>query len=481
MKSIYNSKEEIHERALKIKGIPFEDISQTKELGQKNYVGDLFENWFSKKKDSASEADLGIVELKATPYRKLKIGKNRYSSKERLVLNVINYTKIVDENFDNSHFLQKNKLIEIGFYEYFENISRSKWFFSDVVLYEMAKNPIDYKIIESDWKTIQKYVADGRAEDLSESLTTYLSACTKGKNKKELTQQPFSGVRAKRRAFSLKQGYMTQMLRNNVLGDEKIESIIKDVNDLDDASLKDIISTRFNKFIGKSVSSLKTFFDINSNSKNINNIVIRYMLGLNNGNKIDLLSVDELNKAMYMIKTVQFDEKKSNGQNMSFPAFNFKELCEEEWIDEEGRPSADLNIMFSEGTLIFCVFQKDNTGNVIFKGYRFYNVPRKDIDGEIKKCWQKTVGILKDGVRLEYKETKNSTFVKNNLPKKSQNSIIHVRPHAGESSYVNNTESNQLPIKAHWVNKPSKFSNDYMTNQCFFLNNLYIKSVVKDF
>jgi len=128
MKSIYNSKEEIHERALKIKGIPFEDISQTKELGQKNYVGDLFENWFSKKKDSASEADLGIVELKATPYRKLKIGKNRYSSKERLVLNVINYTKIVDENFDNSHFLQKNKLIEIGFYEYFENISRSKWY-----------------------------------------------------------------------------------------------------------------------------------------------------------------------------------------------------------------------------------------------------------------------------------------------------------------------------------------------------------------
>jgi len=480
MKSVYNSKKEIHERALKIKGIPFDDISQTKDVSQKNYVGDLFESWFGKRKDSASEADLEIVELKTTPYRKLKRGKNKYSSKERLVLNIINYMNIVDENFKDSHFLHKNKSIEIGFYEYIKGISKQKYSFSDVILYEMGKNPIDYKIIEGDWKIIQKYVADGRAEDLSESLTTYLSACTKGENKNELAKQPFSEVMAKRRAFSLKQGYMTQILRNNVLGDEKVESIIKNVEDLKDSSLKEIISKKFDKFIGKSVSSLKTLFDINSNSKSINNIIVRHILGLNNGNKIDLLSIDELNKEMYMIKTVQFDENKINGQNMSFPVFNFKELCEEKWTDEEGKPSADLNIMFSEGTLIFCVFQKDNTGNVIFKGYRFYNVPQQDVDGEIKKCWQETVEVLKNGVQLEYKKTKESFYIKNNLPKKSENTIIHVRPHSGKSSYVNNAKSNQLPVKASWSNKPSDFSNDYMTNQCFFLNNTYIKSLVKD-
>ena len=43
------------------------------------------------------------VELKATPFKKLKNGK--YSSKERLVLNIINYEKVANENFETSSFI----------------------------------------------------------------------------------------------------------------------------------------------------------------------------------------------------------------------------------------------------------------------------------------------------------------------------------------------------------------------------------------
>lgn len=42
------------------------------------------------------------VELKATPFKKLKSGK--YSAKERLVLNIINYEKVAHENSRLVHF-----------------------------------------------------------------------------------------------------------------------------------------------------------------------------------------------------------------------------------------------------------------------------------------------------------------------------------------------------------------------------------------
>ena len=63
---------------------------------------------------------------------------------------------------------------------------------------------------------------------MSEGLTSYLAPCTKGANASSLRNQPYSDIKAKQRAFSLKSGYMTSILRKYVLGDEKIDSIVKD-------------------------------------------------------------------------------------------------------------------------------------------------------------------------------------------------------------------------------------------------------------
>lgn len=475
METKYRTKEDVHNRAKEIVGIPFKDLLQTNKTSTKNFVGDLFEQWFGKVKDSDSKPDLGIVELKATPYKQLKNGK--YSSKERLVLNIINYMDLVHEDFENSHFLEKNSTIELGFYQYLVDKPKDDWTFSDVALYEMRKNPIDYAIIENDWKTIQKYVLDGHAELLSESLTDYLSACTKGAGKgKGLRQQPYSDVKAKQRAFSLKNGYMTQMLQNYILGNKQSDSLITSKDDLQENSLQQIITKRLNKYVGWTKEDLKSEFNISTNAYHLNELLIRGMLGLDNKNKKDPLNIDEIQKAMYYFKTVQFDKKGVNKENMSFPAFEFKDICKETWLDSDGYPSADLNLMFSEGTLIICVFQINGSGKNIFKGFKFYNVPQSDIDNEIKECWEQTVKVLQGGVHLEY----TGSVVENNLPKKTENRVIHVRPHASKSAYVKSGYSNQLPVPAKWINKPEGYSDDYMTNQCFFLNNTYVKKAVED-
>ena len=115
MESVYTSKEEVHNRAREITDIPFGNLTKLLKVAEnKNSIGDIFEAWFGKNKDSSSEPDLGVAELKATPYKKLKNG--QYSAKERLVLNIINYMDIVNEDFEHSHFLYKNRVIELAFY-----------------------------------------------------------------------------------------------------------------------------------------------------------------------------------------------------------------------------------------------------------------------------------------------------------------------------------------------------------------------------
>lgn len=478
MNKNFSSKEEVNNFAQGIIGKKFGNLAPDKKITQKNYVGDIFEEWFGKKKDSDSKPDLGIVELKTTPYQKLKRG--NFSSQERLVLNIINYNDLVNENFKSSHFIQKNRILEIGFYQRFEGMPKNELSFSHAVIYEMARNKNDYEIIKNDWKIIQYYVKEGRAEELSESLTNYLSACTKGGKGGNLREQPFSDVMAKQRAFSLKRGYMTQILRHNVLGNEHNDSIVKNSDDLENKSLREIIIDKLNRFIGKSKEELMMKFGLKSKSYNLNSRLIRRMLGLDDKNRQSPLNIDELEKAMIYLKTVEFDKNGYNKENMSFPAFDFEDICNQRWTDEDGNPSADLNVMFSEGTIAACVFQKDDSNRVLFKGVRFFAVSNEDINGDIKNCWNKTIDVLTSGVVLTYKKIKNGRRVSNDLPKKSENKIIHVRPHTSKSSYVKNSYSSKLPTKAQWHDKPEEYSEYYMTKQSFFLNNTYVKSKVKD-
>lgn len=71
----------------------------------------------------------------------------------------------------------------------------------------------------------------------------------------------------------MKQGYMTQLLRNNILGNKKNDSIIKNVDELKDTSLKDVISDRLEKYIGRTTVDLKKEFKIKYKGNSLNNIL----------------------------------------------------------------------------------------------------------------------------------------------------------------------------------------------------------------
>ena len=98
-------------------------------------------------------------------------------------------------------------------------------------------------------------------------------------------------------------------------------------------------------------------------------------------------------------------------------------------------------------------------------------MPLNDLETEVKRCWMETVEAINKGIVF----IKRGQRYSNNLPGSTDNKTMHVRPHASKRAYrfedgtiIGNIyrDANILP------------DGRYMTKQCFWLNNKYIKSII---
>lgn len=484
----FKTKESVHKRALEAVGKSFNEIDSTGKLktGKGGIGTAIEEGWFGMKANSRSEADFFTagVELKTTPYKILKNGE--ISAKERLVLNIINYMEEYKNSFEKSSFMKKNNLIELMFYEYIEGVPKLNLKISKAILFSFPSK--DLEIIKNDWETIISYIKNGKAHELTEGATNILAACTKGKNSKSMRAQPFSSEKAKQRAYSLKSSYMTYLLRNYIFGEKKDESIISEEY-LENTSLEKYIEKKVSVFIGKSQQELCIKFNIkpSSNGKysyQSNYILAGKMLDL----KGDIEKSEEIQKSGIQIKAIRI-KGKTIKENISFPTFKFAEISKQRWEDSE------LKNFFEASRFLFFIFQysgsTENPNELIFKGIKFWNMKETDIEGDVKTVWNDTVNKINEGVKLNYNEKRNqieNNFIgqsgKKEIAKKNRKSmIIHVRPHATESGYVEESPySDYLPQEINWKNKPldRRVSNHYMTSQSFWLNKKYVYEQIVD-
>ena len=216
----YFSHLEVYEEMEKYEGKTLGEIDlHSTEVSRKSYVGHLIEkSIFEYEPNSKSFPDLDYLdlEIKATPVKKVK---NNYVSKERLVLNIINYCEENWNNFEDSSFWKKNKNLLIVFYEYFLNHPKTDYKILKSIIYKYPEE--DFDVILNDWLIIAQKVINGKAHEISERDTLYLSACTKGKNHESMRKQPFSNILAKQRAYSFKPSYMTTVFNDYVVRDRK--------------------------------------------------------------------------------------------------------------------------------------------------------------------------------------------------------------------------------------------------------------------
>ncbi|MDW0113268.1 Sau3AI family type II restriction endonuclease [Sporosarcina saromensis] len=424
---LYQSEKELLYKAQQAEGKTFGEIDKSGRVQNersKGHLGQIIEeSFFGYQVNSNSEADfadLGI-ELKVTPIRKNKNG--TLSAKERLVLNIINYMEESTTTFETSSFWRKNKELLLMFYEWIPEIRRADYRIIKSYLHRYAEE--DLEIIKQDWQLINEKIRKGLAHELSEADTNYLAACTKGANRSSLREQPFSEVPAMQRAYSLKQSYMTALVRKIILNKELIS--IASPHELKQRTLLQILKDKFKPFIGKNLNELSYSqgISINYKSKSFLQIFVSNLLGIK-GTKLD--EIDEFVKANIQLKTVRLEPNGRPEQHMSFKNIDLMKWAVEDW------ENSWLYNYFSETKILFVVFQYKETKKqnpnrkLYFNGIKLWNMPPGEINGRLKTFWSDVQILINNGIHLEPKIQRKRIIIANNLPKPKSNGLCHIRP-----------------------------------------------------
>lgn len=472
MKLLYNpsDKNSILEYAKKLKDKSLrqacnQEILQHNYSGKGNFGQILEKFYFGYEPNSNAEADFAEIgmELKSSPLKKLQ--NNEYRSKERLVLNIINYVNVVNQNFETSDFLKKNASILLVFYLHNPDYDILDYLIK--LVDEWCFSSTDLEIIKNDWELITNKIRDGKAHELSEGDTFYLGACTKGGKGGNLRTQPNNQTLAKQRAYSFKQGYVNHIIAS--IANEQTEiygKLISSTEEIKNKTIEEIVIDKFKIYYGKSVEEISkhTGVTLNFNDpKNFYSKVTNAILNIELDKKIE-----EFEKANIEIKTIRVESNSNIIQSISFPAFEFNQIYNESWISSEMKETIERKFLF-----IF--FKNDGTSYRLEK-VKFWNMSQSDRN-EVRRVWLKTKKIIQEGnIFNSYAKDRNGNLRLsakgnpirlNNLPKMSENLVCHVRPHGKDS-----TETYPLPIE------DSILGVKEYSKQSFWLKNTYLKTEI---
>lgn len=427
------------------------EINKAHKGGLGNFVEENVFKYKANSDDHPDFIDAGI-ELKVTPVK--SDNKGNVTSKERLVLNMIDYFKEENATFETSSFYRKNRRLLVWFYQYIKGKPQSDFEITAWDLFEF-EHSLEYKIIKRDWEIIHKKIVDGKAHEISESDTTFLAACTKGANSSITRKQPNSTILAKPRAYSFKNSFMTRLYREAIHKMAPYVSFISDDEWMKNP-LEEIYKDKLKKYYGMSILDLKHKFYITSNAKQLPFMIAQKMLGLSG----KASSTQEMEDAGIKLKIIRLKKNGKPHESMSFPAFDFTELVNTPWEQSEIREE------FVDWKLMFFVFRDDENGICRFDRVQFWNIPNSIVDGEIKKMYEDAANLIKEGNALTFFNGK----VIDRFAKESRNGngVCHIRPHGR-----NKNDSFNLPV----VDKETKMTS--YTKQSFWFNSEFVKKILQ--
>ncbi len=409
-----------------------------------------------------AEADFNEagLELKCTPLKLLQEGS--MVSKERLVLNIINYVEEYDKTFNTSSFTHKNALLLLMFYLYIKGVGKLDLLFKIIRLWNIPEE--DLKIFMDDWNVIHEKIAKGLAHELSEGDTLYLAACVKGRkggaNKKP---QKVGGVLADQRAYSIKSAYLNHIIvdslshpemydgvkmtakQRRVIEKKKTEigSVVRSVRDYRRGeTFEQLVERRFRPYIGMTIGSISKSLKakVSTSPKSISYSVCRAILGVKER------SIAEFEKAGLILKTIRLEQNGNLKEAMSFQTIKYSEIVDEgKWED------SDWYQTIAARRFLFIVFRKEKDGtpsDAILERVFFWAMPCADIP-KAMELWRDTRDKVRNG---DY-----SHFLK-----MSEHAVCHIRPKAKNAADMMNTPQG---------GKAQKY--------CWWLNRDYVLAVVR--
>lgn len=427
--------------------------------GAKGQLGNILERYyFGYLPNGHQQADFSKIglELKQTCIDQKKDGE--YTAGERLSITNISYKEPVEDNFYLSHVW--NKIAKILLIHYLRDKTKDRFDYPIKYVNLFTPPQEDLAIIIQDYLKIISKIKDGKAHEISESDTLYLGACTKGATAEKSTVPQYYGDKtpAKKRNFCFKRQYMDYVLNHYILKKTKsAESILKS-NELNQhKSFEELILDMINMHAGKTDKELCELYGrpYNKNKAQWSDLAYK-MLGIK-GNH-----AEEFIKANIVVKSIRLEQNGTMKESISLPPFSFKKLVTEVFDGSE------FCEYFEETKFLFVVYKSNGT-NYVLQGAQLWNMPTSDLYGDAQTGWQEIHNKIKSGICFKIENGR----VINDLPHKSDNQILHIRPHAAKAAYKLNNgfetgdihkDANELP------------NGEWMTTQSFWLNNSYILS-----
>lgn len=207
--------------------------------------------------------------------------------------------------------------------------------------------------------------------------------------------------------------------------------------------------SKFYSFIGCTTEEIIDLLeiDINPKSKSLYSKLTKEILG-----KIYL---EELKAEGYVLKTVRLKSNQTPMEAISFPAFNYQNLIDTDWLESELFQQLNKKYLF--------VFYSQENYCVKLNCLREWQIKKNHLE-IAKDAWLSVKVLIKNGnIVKEIKRGKRIT----NFPKATKKGIIHVRPHA---SNINDTF--KLPVQ----DKKTNLEN--YTKHSFWLNKEFIKNKI---
>lgn len=439
------SEEYIYEKAEELVGKELSEIDKSGWLDQKankGRIGNMIQSdFFGIPANSIKGPDFihHGIELKVTPI--LRMIRGGYSSKERLVLGMINYMEDYKLTFENSGIKEKTKNMLLIFYLHEENVPVKK--FRIIKTTPFTLNLDDENQIKKDYEAIIEKIYKGKAHEISEKQQVILGACTKGAGQgRDWVSQPFSEEQAKSRAYSYKVGYMSAYFRT-LMSPENVDHITIPK----EKTFIQVLEETLNRYIGKTTQEIhkEIGYEKSEKSKSYRFSLISSMFETKGSN---VNQTQEFIKNGYAIKTVTNRLKNAKNQDMSFPNVDFTEIYNDDF------ENSTWHSYFNETTYVLAVWNEYADEKYKFEKYVYWN-PDEDFLNQAENLYNRIKSMLENDEIEVYNENKTKhEGWKDNLPKKDEYSPFQIRPKgSGESVIIKLPNGQLIKKKSVMINK----------------------------
>src|SRR4051812_1018991 len=386
-------------------------------------VGHAIESFFDIPRNSRSEADFpgANIELKVVPLCKRS---NGLTTKERTVLSMIDFNRIVLETWDTATVREKLKILFV-FFEHIDGRPKAEFPVRRVVLWEPDDEVA--ALLKTDWERVRTKIRRGLAHELSESDGRIMGPCTKGADSKHLRAQPFSETKARSRAFALKQAFTKTLYRPPA----RTEQVLKtsDAPDLEDRLL-----ARFSRFVGRTVASVADELGVpESTAKSYTASVARRAMGASSVRS----RIKEFDDTGLTLRITRVNSDLLPYEAISFRAFDYFELLDESWEDSALLSEVEYMLLVPLHAPNRTTSQREST----FGDPVFWRPTSHELE-LIAREWEV--------YRLEIREGRA-----NRLSPASNTTAIHVRPHGRDGQdRVQAPGEPDARKQSFWLNKP---------------------------